>query len=174
MKVIELLSKLCEFDTVTIVISLVVAVLTAVISNFTKTKKLKLYLPFILGVVICLIYKVFLKDDGFSFELSDVVTGFLCGSISYALTAIYYAFTTSNGVPTTPLGASVTGLLESFGIQNADDLSHKIIDAVLDSGEDFNNTEKIIESVLKDNLPEHSDDDVKILTDAIYNLINTF
>lgn len=173
MKVIELLTKLCGFDSVTIIISIIIAVLSAVLSNFTKSKKLKLYLPFVLGVVFCLIYRVFTGDKGITFEIFDVTNGFLCGSISYVLYAVYNAFTTPNGVSGSPRTASIIGLLESYGIKNAEDLAIKLIDEIADSKNDGNNTEEIIYTVLKSNLTEYSDDDVKTLTDAIYNLITT-
>ena len=173
MKVIELLKSLCGFDNITIIISLIVAILSASISNLTKSKKLKLYLPFVLGVVVCLIYRVFTGDKGITFEIFDVTNGFLCGSISYVLYAIYNAFTTSNGVSGSPKTSTIIGLLESYGIKNAEDLAIKLIDEIKDSAIDDNNTEEIIYKVLKSNLVEYSDEDVKTLTDAIYNLITT-
>lgn len=171
MEAIELIKGLCAFDTATLVISFSVAVLTGALSKFIKTKQLRALLPFILGVVICIIFRIF--TEGVRLEISDISNGILTGSLSYVFTAVYFAFTDGKKISASPLTTAIEGALISYGVKDAYAIAEKLSLALSASNLTDNNTEEIIILVLSEELPEQTEDELIAISEVLKNLINS-
>ena len=173
---------LSNYSFSTLIIASVLAIASLIFDKFLTKKlsnTLKTYIPFLLSIVINVVYDMVFVINSFTLRIESIYAGVLCGSLSAIIVSLISKIKKGEPIPLSATTLLIERILRSYLNKESATTTALILEKLFDSAEEQKDGFKITATDVSDAIKRETDEqlsdgDLYYLSMLIFNSVTEF
>ncbi|MBO7345495.1 MAG: hypothetical protein J6U92_06125 [Clostridia bacterium] len=181
MDLIYLKEFLSNYSFSTLIIASVIAVVTLILDKFLSKKlsaTLKTYIPFILSILVNVVYDMYFVINSFALRVESVYAGVLCGSLSAIIVSVINKIKKGEPIPLSATTLLIERILRGYLTKESATTTALILEKLFDRAETQNGdkiTANDVSNAIKEQVSDQiSENDLYHISTLIFHSVNEF